>query len=87
MYKRIDAMIIMENSVRKLRVIKALSNWAIPGMFEEVASPKTNVLQTIELHLPSEAYILGAAMNEEDDILAATSTDGILYFYKYSQQI
>lgn len=56
-------------------------------MFEEVASPKTNVLQTIELHLPSEAYILGAAMNEDDDILAATSTDGILYFYKYSQQI
>jgi hypothetical protein len=45
------------------------------------------VLQTIELHLPNEAYILGAALNEEDGMLAVTSTEGLMYFYKYSTQI
>jgi hypothetical protein len=60
-----------------------MSNQAIPGIAQDSIG-RTRVLQTIELHLPNEAYILSAAMNEQDGLLAVTSTEGLIYFYKYS---
>jgi hypothetical protein len=63
-----------------------MSNQAVPGIAQDTKN-HTIVLQTIELHLPNEAYILSAAMNEQDGILAVTSTEGLMYFYKYSAQI
>ena len=69
-----------------IKVLSAQSNKAIPGISHE-SQAGTNIMQTIELHLPNEAYILSAAINQEQGMLALTSTEGLMYFYLYSSNI
>ena len=82
-YKKIDAIITLESNTRKVKVLHAHSNEAIPGIASNNVKG-TKIMQTIELMLPNEAYILGIAIDEEEGILALTSTEGLMYFYKYS---
>ena len=85
-YKKIDAVIILETNKRSINLLSAMSNQAIPGI-SSGTSQANKLIQTIELPLPNQAYILSATMNEEDGIIGLTSTEGLIYFYKYNSQI
>jgi len=85
-YKKIDAVIILETNKRSINLLSAMSNAAIPGI-SSGTSQANKLIQTIELPLPNQAYILSVAMNEEDGMIALTSTESLIYFYKFNSQI
>lgn len=82
LYQATDTFITLEAKAKHVKFLSAMSNQAIPGLSNH---HEMSIKMTQKIALPvsaSNIYILSAAFNEKDKILALCSTESLIYFYR-----
>ena len=69
-----DSFLTLENRSKKIKILTAMSNQAIQGISTNMTT-HTEVVETIQPPFKADSHILSMALNEEDQLIALTTTE------------